>query len=73
MIFTNANFFRELLPDARVIRNIGEFYFEKEHYSEAAQVFMLLDNEPMNFELWQKIGYSFQKLGNYEKALEYYL
>lgn len=67
-----CGFFRELLPDTRVIRNIGEFYFEKEHYSEAAQVFMLLDNEPMNFELWQKIGYSFQKLGNYAKALEYY-
>lgn len=67
-----CEFFSMLLPNAEIVRNIGEFYFEKEHYNEAVEVFMLLDNEPLNFELWQKIGYCFQKMGDYDKALEYY-
>jgi tetratricopeptide (TPR) repeat protein len=56
-----------------VVRNIGEFFFEKEYYQDAIEVFSRIDNLPENFELWQKIAYSYQQLKDYQKALEYYL
>jgi len=65
--------FRFLITDPAIYRNIGEFYFEKEHYPEAIGIFIMLDTELENYELWQKIAYSYQKLGAYDKALAYYL
>jgi tetratricopeptide (TPR) repeat protein len=71
--FHNAPFFRWFIKDDETARNIGEFYFEKEHFRDAIDIFIQLDTQSSNFELWQKIAYGWQKLGNYEKALEYYL
>jgi tetratricopeptide (TPR) repeat protein len=71
--FHNTSFFRWLITDESIIRNIGEFYFEKEHYQDAIDIFNRIDNLPQNCELWQKIAYSWQQLGDYQKALEYYL
>lgn len=40
---------------------------------EAFQLYsILLEENKTNSELWQKAGYSLQKLGNYDKALSYY-
>ncbi|NJK97140.1 MAG: tetratricopeptide repeat protein [Bacteroidales bacterium] len=61
------------LNDIIIHRNIGEFYFETKFYKDAIEVFNKIDTIPENIELWQKIAYSWQKLGDYQKALEYYL
>lgn len=72
MDFHNKDFFSLVLKDQSVLRNIGEFYFEKKHYKDAIEVFRKIEISE-NIELWQKIAYGWQKLGNYQKALEYYL
>ena len=72
MDFHNKDFLAILLKDVTILRNIGEFYFEKKYYKDAIEVFHKIEI-PENIELWQKIAYSWQKLGDYQKALEYYL
>ncbi len=55
-----------------IIRNIAEYYFEKEYFESALQIFNSLALEENTQELFEKIGYSYQKLNNIEKAIEYY-
>jgi len=71
--FHNASFLNWLIKDVAIIRNIGEFYFEKGYYKDAIEVFKQIDTLPENVELWQKIAYSYQKLGDFNNALQYYL
>lgn len=68
----NKEFFRSMVDDEDIIRNIGEFYFEKDHYSEALDIFHSLEEKDGGHELLEKIAYSYQCLGKFEKALEYY-
>jgi tetratricopeptide (TPR) repeat protein len=72
MDFHNKDFLALLLKDVNILRNMGEFYFEKKFYKDAIEVFHKTDISE-NIELLQKIAYSWQKLGDYQKALEYYL
>ncbi len=66
-------FFREIAEDQSITGNIAEFLFEKEHFEEALDIFkMLLKAEPNDRELLEKAGYSYQKLGNFRKAIAYY-
>ncbi|MFN8206057.1 MAG: tetratricopeptide repeat protein [Bacteroidales bacterium] len=69
----NTGLFRWLIRDLGTARNIGEFLFEKNYYEEAIELFSRLENLGNNSELWQKIAYSYQQLGNWTQALEYYL
>ncbi|HEX3008127.1 MAG TPA: tetratricopeptide repeat protein, partial [Bacteroidales bacterium] len=71
--FHNASFFTWLINNVTTTRNIGEFYFEKGYYEDAIDVFKKIDTLPENIELWQKIAFSYQKLGNFGNALPYYL
>ena len=69
----NSWFFREIIEDQSIIRNIAEYLFEKQHFEEALDIFkMLLDEEPGQRELLEKAGYSCQKEGNYSEAIRYY-
>jgi len=53
---------------------IGEYYFQRNHFLEAIEIFkqLLLDN-PNDETFLQKKGYSLQMLGYLEEALEDYL
>ncbi len=69
----NSWFFREIIEDDSIIRNIAEYLFEKDHYEEALDIFkMLLDEQPEGRELLEKAGYCYQKEGNYREAIGYY-
>ena len=70
--FEHSNMFNVLIRDKNILRNIGEFYFEKDYYEKAIRVFEQLCNTEENGELHEKTGFSYQKLGNFEKALEHY-
>jgi tetratricopeptide (TPR) repeat protein len=61
-----------LITDTKILRNIGEFYFEKGYFQEAINLFSNLPYDENNFEVFEKIAYSYQKLGNWSKALENY-
>lgn len=61
-----------IISDNKILRNIGEFYFEKGYYQEAINIFSNLPCDENNFEVFEKIAYSYQKLGNFGKAIENY-
>jgi tetratricopeptide (TPR) repeat protein len=63
---------RILIEDYRILRNIAEFYFEKDYYQEAINIYKSLPCEEDNFELFEKVAFSYQKLQQYQKALDYY-
>lgn len=69
----NSGFFNKIVTNKQVIRNIAEFFLENEHYDKAVKIFRVLETtEEANIELFEKIGYCYQRLGQYEKGLTYY-
>ncbi|MBN2487209.1 MAG: tetratricopeptide repeat protein [Bacteroidales bacterium] len=66
-----AGFVSRVLPEKK-LRHIAEFYFQKDYFKEAIDIFTGLTNELQSFELLEKTGFCYQKLGNYEKAIEFY-
>lgn len=70
--------FEPLLPvfnlDTDIIKLVAEFYFKNKYYEEAVGFFELVDRtEPGIFSLWEKIGYSYDRLQKYKEAVEWYL
>lgn len=66
-------FFRELMEDHSITRNIAEFLFEKDHFDEALDIFsMMLEDAPNDRELLEKAGYCYQKDGSYREAIANY-
>ncbi len=61
-----------LREDEKVLRNIGEYYFLKNFFDEAADIFKYLLSIGESGELYQKVAFCYQKLGNFEKALSLY-
>jgi tetratricopeptide (TPR) repeat protein len=70
--FEDSNLFNVLIKDQGILRNIGEFYFERNYFERAIEVFIQLCNSEESAELYEKTAYSYQKLGEFDKALEYY-
>jgi tetratricopeptide (TPR) repeat protein len=70
--FHNKKFFRKLVDDNSIIRNIAEFYFEKDHYSEALEIFLSLEEKDTSYELLEKSAYCYQLQGDFNNALTYY-
>ncbi len=70
----NLFFIKEIDDSDKLLRTIGEAYFNKDFYDDAATIFEnLLQKEEFNVDLNQKTGYCYQKKRDYEKALSYYL
>jgi tetratricopeptide (TPR) repeat protein len=67
-----AGFFKLWIDDFNMLRNIGEFFFEKNHYADACMIFTQLTGKNQNYELYEKIAYCHQQTGNFPQALEYY-
>ena len=61
-----------LKEDEKVLRNIAEYYFAKNNFEEAAEIYEYLLTLEKSGELYQKIAFCHQKLGDYEKALDGY-
>jgi len=71
--FHNKNTLGNILKeDEGMLRNIAEYYFSKNYFAEAAEVFSYLLSEEKSGELYQKLGYCYQRQNNYEKALDTY-
>jgi tetratricopeptide (TPR) repeat protein len=62
-----------LKEDLKILKNIAEYYFATNHFEESAELFNYLVEKEPNGEMYQKIAYSHQKSGNFEKALDAYL
>lgn len=62
------------ISDQESQTTIGEYYFQKNHFIEAIEIFdQLLQNNPNNETLLQKKGYCFQMLGKLDEAVSDYL
>ena len=69
----NSDFFGRVIENRDIFRNIAEYYFEKEHFEEALDIFMIeLRQETGNIELLEKAGYCHQKMDQYRQALDFY-
>ena len=67
-----SNFFKILVEDQSILRNIGEFFFEKNYYSEALEIFETLSCTEKNYELFEKTAFCYQQQGEFQKAIDYY-
>ena len=71
--FYNCEFYKVFVEDDNISRNIAEFFFEKDYYEQALEIYHILNEKGDNsLEIFEKIGYCYQKLKNYEEALNYY-
>ena len=69
----NTYSFSKIVSDSNVIRNIAEFYFESQHYQKAVEIYAKLKEQGANEpEIYEKLGYSYQKMEKYETALDNY-
>jgi Tfp pilus assembly protein PilF len=63
-----------LMADRESLGIIGEYYFNRNYFREAGEIFdKLLLTDPRNDTLYQKKGYCLQMTGNTEDALDAYL
>ena len=62
-----------LHEDLKIQRNIAEYYFAKNYFQEASDIYELLLEEDDNAEMLQKLAFCYQKQGDYKKALGFYL
>jgi tetratricopeptide (TPR) repeat protein len=64
---------RQLIGDEESLRMIGEYYFGKNYFEEANDLFdIILQSDPSNDVLYQKKGYGLQMMGRMEEALDAY-
>lgn len=72
--FHNKVILSDILKEDRgILRNISEYYFAKNYFEEAKEIYEYLLQEEKSGELYQKIAFCYQKSGNYKKALDAYL
>ncbi len=71
-IFQNE-FIRNIITESKTIRNIAEFYFDKQFYPYSLNIFLsLLKQNNQNIELFEKIAFCYEKTGDFDNALIYY-
>ncbi len=70
--FYNSLLFKKLVSDDTLLENIAEYYFQNEHYIRAIDIFTRLEGYDEKADIIEKIAYSYQMTGDYDKALEYY-
>jgi tetratricopeptide (TPR) repeat protein len=68
-----TSFVKHLISDKKTIRNIAEFYFDKKFYNDALKIFLSIrEADSSNIELFEKIAYCFENMGDFQQALNYY-
>ena len=56
-----------------VLRNLAEYYFEKQHFGEALDLFLTLAQKPGTDQaVLEKLAYCYQMKCDYKSAVEYY-
>ncbi|MDR0865613.1 MAG: tetratricopeptide repeat protein [Candidatus Symbiothrix sp.] len=71
--FYKVPFINQLIKDNESLLIIGEYYFNRNYFEEAADIYsMLLQTDPNNDILYQKKGYCLQMTGHLQQALEHY-
>lgn len=73
----DLSIFKNYLNNEETLLHLLDFYIKKEHWNKAAKIskeLVALNTEKSNnADVYQKMGYAFQKLGNYDEAIAAYL
>jgi len=73
MDIQNSLFFREIFTSIEEIMTLADYYFGKNFYSEALEIYNgISETVTDNPQLFEKAGYCYQQEGDYEMALEMY-
>jgi tetratricopeptide (TPR) repeat protein len=68
-----THFFRILAKDTHVTANLAAFYFDRQYYREALDLIRIAsEKQQPDREIFEKMAYCHQMLGEYGEALEYY-
>lgn len=71
--FLSLPFIGEIMTDSEILNLVGEFYFKRAYYKEALPLLIKLQkSNPEDYQLWEKIGYCYNALGDLNQALEWY-
>lgn len=74
MDFHNYWFFTQLLDDTSSLREIGEYYFKKNFFEDALEIFDLVCQKQADaIDVIQKMAFCQQQLNDYNAALTLYL
>jgi tetratricopeptide (TPR) repeat protein len=68
----DSEILRIVFENKKIFTNLAEFYFAIDQYAEALKLFGWLNSYEKSFELLEKMGFCYQKLGEYGKAIELY-
>jgi tetratricopeptide (TPR) repeat protein len=72
--FYNKDLYELLITNEEFPKIIGNLYFQKEFYSEAVQILKKLKLEGRDAQKnFEKIAYAYQKMNNFQKALDNYI
>lgn len=55
-----------------VLRVLAEFYFKNKYFAEAADIFENLQSHNPDLQIWEKIGFCYDRLKIFDKAAEWY-
>lgn len=67
-------FANTLISGGKTIRNIAELLFDKGFYEDALKVYLsIIQKDKKNIELFEKIAFCYEKIGNLNMAYSYYL
>ncbi|MDA3781097.1 MAG: hypothetical protein PF487_12870 [Bacteroidales bacterium] len=71
--FHNTTFYQRIIKDQSILRNTAEFFLEKNHFDSALEIFLQIEKrKETDVELFEKIAYCYQRMGDYKNALAYY-
>jgi len=71
--FQDLYFYKTFFEQEKFTLKLAEFYFEKEHFYEAIDLYEYLNSQGKpSGEFYEKIAYGYQKLGRFRKAVEFY-
>jgi tetratricopeptide (TPR) repeat protein len=69
----NSEFFRMTCNAAEVEAGLGDYFFSKNFYADALDLYLKqVKEKPAEVHLYEKIGYCYQEIADYEEALKYY-
>lgn len=69
----DCHFAEILIDDNDIYRNIAEFFFENGNFESALGLYGFLNAKGNNsMEIFEKMGYCYQRLKKYEEALDFY-
>jgi tetratricopeptide (TPR) repeat protein len=68
-----TSFFRYLNPEGKFIVQLADFFFAKEQYNSALTAYLKSKEQgATSNQLYQKLGYCYQKNEQYAQAIQYY-